>query len=127
MRRMNSIFNRIIFSAYGSVLINFGSILLWATTKSLIPNKFWLRVMFAISSATSLIIIGKEYINYVDDHLCSSDHTKCCDDGLNCLLSSTPLKNNSKSGSSRFLDAIEVHDEYSDEIIYQKLPDYDDR
>lgn len=58
---------RIIYSVYGSVLFNFGSILLWATTSSLIPTQSALaRTFFAISSSLALLLIGHEYISFID-------------------------------------------------------------
>lgn len=58
---------RIIYSIYGSVLFNFGSILLWATTSSIIPTKSVLaRTFFAISSSLALLLIGHEYMSFID-------------------------------------------------------------
>ena len=62
-------FHRVMFSVYGSVLFNFGSILLWLTTKSVILNishSWWVRSIFAVSSAVAMLIIGREYVKYVD-------------------------------------------------------------
>ena len=58
---------RIIYSIYGSVLFNFGSILLWATTSSIIPTESALaRTFIAISSSVALLLIGHEYMTYID-------------------------------------------------------------
>lgn len=62
-------FHRVMFSVYGSVLFNFGSILLWVTTKTVlqnVPSPWWMRSLFALSSAIGLLIIGSEYVKYVD-------------------------------------------------------------
>lgn len=62
-------FHRVMFSVYGSVMFNFGSILLWATTKTVLQNfanPWWIKSLFALCSAVGLLIIGSEYIKYVD-------------------------------------------------------------
>lgn len=58
---------QIIYSIYGAVLFNFGSILLWATTSSIIPTESVLaRTFIAISSSVALLLIGHEYMSYID-------------------------------------------------------------
>lgn len=58
---------RLIYSIYGAVLFNFGSILLWATTSSIIPTESaFARTFIAISSSVALLLIGHEYMSHID-------------------------------------------------------------
>ncbi|XP_054156224.1 uncharacterized protein LOC128954647 [Oppia nitens] len=64
---------RIMFSAFGSVMFNFGSIMFWSlTAKSMstvmavtgdADHRPWLRVLFALIAAYSFQTIGKEYVD----------------------------------------------------------------
>jgi hypothetical protein len=60
--------SRVVFSAYGAILLNFGSILLWSTTKMLLPQEMpgWMRTLLALVSSGGLLYIGHEYVNYID-------------------------------------------------------------
>lgn len=64
--KLLSIPRRVIYSAYGAILFNFGSILLWATTKSLLPKSPFIRVLLALTSSFGLLTIGKQYIEFID-------------------------------------------------------------
>ena len=65
MRSM-SVFNRIMFSAFGSVIFNFGSILFCATTRALLPDNTWIRVLFSLFTSFGFLTIAKEYIECIN-------------------------------------------------------------
>ena len=54
------------FSVFGSVMFNFGAVLIWATSKSFLPNVPALRIAFGALSGVCLCAMGKEYLEYVD-------------------------------------------------------------
>lgn len=59
---------RIAFSAYGAILLNYGSMLLWSLTKIHLPQETpnWIRTVIALTMSAGILIIGREYVNYVD-------------------------------------------------------------
>ena len=60
-----STYNRIIFSVYGSVLYNFGMVLLWATIKeNNVSNGF--RVFAGLVTGVTGLMIGRKYFNMVE-------------------------------------------------------------
>lgn len=59
-------YHRVMYSAYQAVLFNFGSVLLWAVTKSLLPQSHLVRSIFAVSTSACLLTIGKEYLDFLD-------------------------------------------------------------
>lgn len=65
MRRAQP-YHRVMYSAYQAVLFNFGSVLLWAVTKSLLPQSHLVRSIFAISTSACFLTIGKEYLDFLD-------------------------------------------------------------
>ncbi|XP_023239878.1 uncharacterized protein LOC111638404 [Centruroides sculpturatus] len=67
-----STYYRIMYSVYGALLFNFGSVLLWAVTKTLLPESNILRTIFALSSSFCMLTIGKEYLDFVDNEKSSS-------------------------------------------------------
>ncbi|KAK6170732.1 hypothetical protein SNE40_019048 [Patella caerulea] len=60
---------RVQYSVFGSFLFNFGSVLFWATCKSILPRGAALRTLFGLGSGLVLLYIGKEYIDYIDKKL----------------------------------------------------------
>lgn len=62
-----STYYRIMYSVYGALLFNFGSVLLWAVTKTLLPESNIVRTIFALSSSFCMLTIGKEYLDFVDN------------------------------------------------------------
>jgi len=66
---------RIMYSVYGTLIFNFGSILLWAVTKSILPEEGLAKIIFSLSSSICMLLIGKEYISYVDGW-CSKSKTE---------------------------------------------------
>ena len=59
-------YHRIMFSVFGTAIFNFGTVLFWATTKALLPRKNFIRMLFGIGSGLTFLIIGKEYLQFVD-------------------------------------------------------------
>lgn len=59
-------YHRIMFSAFGSIIFNFGSILLWAMAKAILPDKTWIRAIVALVSSFGFLAIAKEYFNAID-------------------------------------------------------------
>ncbi|KAG8229253.1 hypothetical protein J437_LFUL007177 [Ladona fulva] len=57
---------RVLFSAYGAVVFSFGSVLLWAVIRSLIPDRASLCTVLGLSSSVALLGIGKKYLDYID-------------------------------------------------------------
>ncbi|XP_076365608.1 uncharacterized protein LOC143254388 [Tachypleus tridentatus] len=55
---------RIMYSVYGALVFNFSSVLLWAVTKTLMPDN---------SLSLCMLTIGKEYLNYVDSKIESNE------------------------------------------------------
>ena len=65
-------YRRLLFSVYGSLLFNLGSVLLWASSRVLLSDKPWIvRSIVALSSAISLALVGNGYINYIDNFISS--------------------------------------------------------
>ncbi|XP_019620028.1 PREDICTED: uncharacterized protein LOC109466711 [Branchiostoma belcheri] len=60
---------RVTWSVYGSAMFNFGSILLWATVKEIIPENAVLRVGFGVLSSVFFLMVGKKYLDHVDANL----------------------------------------------------------
>ncbi|CAM1321850.1 Uncharacterised protein g7907 [Pycnogonum litorale] len=66
MQKLHSCYHRIMFSTYGAILFNFGSILLWAVTKDILPDNPGFRATFGICTSLCLLSIGKEYFDHID-------------------------------------------------------------
>lgn len=60
------VYNRVMYSVCGSILFNFGSILFWAATKAILPQKSFIRFIFAFTSSLAIMSIGRDYLQYVD-------------------------------------------------------------
>ena len=56
---------RIMYSVFGSVIFNFGSVLVFATSKSLLPCES-LRAVVGVTTALVFLYIGKSYLDMVD-------------------------------------------------------------
>lgn len=57
---------RIMYSTYGAILFSFGSVLLWAVLRSVLPNNKSLATVLGLISGFSLTAVGKEYLDYID-------------------------------------------------------------
>jgi len=58
---------RIMFSVVGAVIFNFGTVLFWATTKTLLPRSDFLRTVFGLVSGVAFLAAGRRYLQYVDE------------------------------------------------------------
>lgn len=57
---------RVLYSALGSVIFNFGSVLLWATGKAVLPSHPPTRVAFGALSGLAFLSLGYSYFRFVD-------------------------------------------------------------
>ncbi|XP_064594856.1 uncharacterized protein LOC135461610 [Liolophura sinensis] len=57
---------RVLYSALGSVIFNFGSVLLWATGKAVLPPHPPTRVAFGALSGLVFLSLGYSYFRFVD-------------------------------------------------------------
>lgn len=55
-----------LWSAFGSWMFNFGSLLLWAICKETLPENKFLRAVLAVSSSAALIYVARDYLQAVD-------------------------------------------------------------
>lgn len=60
------VYKKILFSSFGTVAFNFGSVLIWASVKSLLPENTSLRVLVGVASSVAFLYLGKEYLDHVD-------------------------------------------------------------
>lgn len=60
---------RVIYSASGSVLLIFGSVLGWAVMRSIIPPNPVLSSLLGLGSGIAFIKIGSSYLNFVDEQV----------------------------------------------------------
>ncbi|VVC30479.1 Hypothetical protein CINCED_3A004798 [Cinara cedri] len=58
--------DRIVFSVYGAVLFNMGSVLTWAILRSLLPNNSSLATFAGLVSGYALTAFGVNYLSYND-------------------------------------------------------------
>lgn len=65
--------SRIMYSVYAAVLFNFGSVLIWAVTKTILPPDSIVRAAFGILTSLCALGIGKEYLGYIDEISSSKD------------------------------------------------------
>jgi hypothetical protein len=54
------------FSIYGSAMFNFGTVLVMSIIRSIFPENEILRLGIGLSTSATLLLIGKRYINYID-------------------------------------------------------------
>merc|ERR1712038_62055 len=64
---------RVMFSVYGAVLFNFGTVLFWATSKRLLPKCSFVTALFGVGSTIVCYFIGHRYLNWVDRQVMHSD------------------------------------------------------
>ncbi len=60
------------YSVYGATMAGFGSLLLWAMARALLPDNSTLRTIAAIGSGIALLRTGTAYIELVDGLASSS-------------------------------------------------------
>ena len=54
------------FSGYGSVMFNFGTVLVMLIIRSTFPDNSALRLAIGLSSSAVLLLIGRQYIQHID-------------------------------------------------------------
>ncbi|CAF1221312.1 unnamed protein product [Adineta ricciae] len=64
--RKAHMFERLLYSIYGSAMFNFGTVLVMSIIRSIFPDKEPLRLGIGLSTAVALLAIGKKYVNYID-------------------------------------------------------------
>jgi hypothetical protein len=57
---------RYLYSAFGSLMFNFGSILFWCICKVYLPENDALRLPYAFASAATIMYIGRSYLKVID-------------------------------------------------------------
>jgi len=57
------------FSTFGSVLFTFGSVLVWAVLRSVLPHNTVVCSLIGVSSGIVLIQVGLNYLEFVDSQL----------------------------------------------------------
>ena len=67
--RQGTTYQRVLFSVFGTVLFNFGSVLFWATTRALVLKNDILRSLFGVGTGIAMLFIGKEYLDFIDGNL----------------------------------------------------------
>ncbi|XP_054258402.1 uncharacterized protein LOC128983215 [Macrosteles quadrilineatus] len=60
---------QILYSACGSLLFTFGSVLLWAVLRNILPDNKLLAVSAGVVSGATLTVVSKEYLEYIDSKL----------------------------------------------------------
>uniref|UniRef100_A0A1B6DNG9 Uncharacterized protein n=1 Tax=Clastoptera arizonana TaxID=38151 RepID=A0A1B6DNG9_9HEMI len=55
-----------LYSGYGSLLFTFGSVLLWAVLRSVLPENKNVNTIIGIASGISLVAFGKEFLDFAD-------------------------------------------------------------
>lgn len=57
---------QIMYSAYGSLLFSFGSVLIWAMMRNFLSHNKTLSIIAGLSSSATFILVGKEYLDFID-------------------------------------------------------------
>ena len=58
---------RLLWSVFGSIMMNLGSLLFWAISKELCPRNSFFRTVVAISSSAGFLVIATDYFNVMDE------------------------------------------------------------
>ncbi|CAF2406807.1 unnamed protein product [Rotaria sp. Silwood2] len=64
--RNADVFDRLLYSLYGSAMFNFGTVLVMSIIRSIFPDNDVLRLGVGLSSSAALLFIGRRYILYID-------------------------------------------------------------
>lgn len=59
---------KVVYSVFSSVLFNFGTVLLLATAKKLLPEHETTATLFGLATTGALFYIGKSYLNCIDEN-----------------------------------------------------------
>lgn len=55
-----------LYSGFGSVMFNLGSMLLWALGRTVAPESPVLRTVVGVAGAAGVLYVGKNYVLYLD-------------------------------------------------------------
>lgn len=58
--------DRIIYTVFGTCMFNFGSLLLWACAKSVVPDVPFFRGLLGLASGAGLLYVGKNYMDHLN-------------------------------------------------------------
>ncbi|RZF44737.1 hypothetical protein LSTR_LSTR000689 [Laodelphax striatellus] len=58
--------SKVMYCAYGSLLFSFGSVLLWAVLRTIVPDNKLLTTVLGLASGFTLTAVGKECLDFVD-------------------------------------------------------------
>ena len=58
--------DRIMYSVFGTCIFNFGSVLLWATSKHVVPDAPIFRGLLGLASGGGLLYIAKRYLDHLN-------------------------------------------------------------
>ncbi|XP_063445599.1 uncharacterized protein [Mytilus edulis] len=58
--------DRIMYSVFGTCIFNFGSVLLWATAKHVVPDVPVFRTLLGLASGAGLLYVGKRYLEHLN-------------------------------------------------------------
>ncbi|CAF0742516.1 unnamed protein product [Rotaria sp. Silwood1] len=64
--RNADIFDRLLYSVYGSAMFNLGTVLVMSIVRSIFPDNDVLRLGVGLSSSAALLLIGRRYMLYID-------------------------------------------------------------
>ncbi|XP_015589940.1 uncharacterized protein LOC107265223 [Cephus cinctus] len=60
---------RVAYSAAGALLLSFGSVLLWAVLRSIVPPNPTICTLAGVGSGLALVKIGTSYLDFVDQEV----------------------------------------------------------
>ncbi|ELU03299.1 hypothetical protein CAPTEDRAFT_189613 [Capitella teleta] len=66
---------RVVYTAFGTVMFNFGSVLFWATSKKLLPKCKTFTMLFGLASGVALLAIGEMYLREIDSKTQTAEET----------------------------------------------------
>ena len=63
---MSSFCRRLLYSTFGAAVFNFGSVLFWAASKTVLPKNDAMKTLFGVISGAAFLVIGRDYLMFVD-------------------------------------------------------------
>ncbi|UJR33266.1 hypothetical protein I4U23_020721 [Adineta vaga] len=64
--RNADVFDRFLFSIYGSAVLNLSTVLVMSIVRSIFPDSSALRLGVGLSSGAAILFIGRRYVQYID-------------------------------------------------------------
>ncbi|CRL08283.1 CLUMA_CG020860, isoform A [Clunio marinus] len=65
--------NKLAYAAVGGVLFSFGSVLMWAFAKNILPKNNGIATFVGLSSGFIIVRITSDYLNHVDEQISKVD------------------------------------------------------